>query len=272
MRTSILLLVLLALSSTSLRAGPISFESGGGSAARAFDNVIGTNVLDDSGLFSSPNFSVSAISGNSSASAVGVSSASGTSDSVSITANFSVDNTLDNNIPGSFGDIAQASGSFIFTANTNSSYELSGSFSVTGDPLWLLTEITLTDLYCASNSTCDEILFWNQAHSINTPNEQFTLGVGAEGDHSNELQGSLSGSFIAGRQYILNYNYIVQTANFSGETFTTGDASSNLLLSIGSASSSVPEPHIGILLLLGLLGIVPRKQIFRGHYKTQTTS
>ncbi|MDA0832953.1 MAG: PEP-CTERM sorting domain-containing protein [Planctomycetota bacterium] len=145
----------------------------------------------------------------------------------------------------------QAQTSFVvptrFTLDQDEDYSISGVYSQTGNGR-LLFNFELTDV-----SPGGGVVFRNQQMSYNTAGESFTLGL-LEGDATTPekfLQGSLTGTLIAGRVYELKFNLLVQ--RWTAASAATANGFFNL--QIGDAPDlGVPEPSTAGLALLGLIG------------------
>jgi hypothetical protein len=143
------------------------------------------------------------------------------------------------------GSGSQGSAFLFFTPDENASYEVSGSFAVTdseGRGVYLRT--SLQDITGAPIT-----LFRSEQHSESTLNEVFTVGL-TEGDTSNVLEGSATGTLLAGRTYRFYADATLESWPSLART-TTADAT-------GSITLSIPEPSLQTLLALAVgLGVLP---------------
>lgn len=86
---------------------------------------------------------------------------------------------------------------FNFTADSDTTYALSGQFSVT-DVTTSGSVYSFVYLRDVTNST---YLYRDLDQSVNTLNESLNVGIFGEGDYHNISLGSASGNLIAGNQY-----------------------------------------------------------------------
>jgi hypothetical protein len=138
----------------------------------------------------------------------------------------------------------------VFTVLEDTTYSLSGLYSMTGPANRINTGITLFD------RTARVLLFRDESDSRNTANESFILGAGGNGDFFNVLEGSPTGTLLAGHQYAFTFSSFIQAFD---RTDGGAKATGCLTLSIGGATgggceaATVPEP--GSLALAGLAAL-----------------
>lgn len=135
-----------------------------------------------------------------------------------------------------------------FTANANTTYALGGFYNMAGEHRVYFESY----LYDFSTHT---YLFTNLQESSDTRNEAFVLGQ-AGGDYSNGVGGSLTGNLTLGHTYHLFFNAFID-ARVHGVGGVSDDGASavgNLTLTIGEATTAVPEPASFALLGLASLG------------------
>jgi hypothetical protein len=96
-------------------------------------------------------------------------------------------------------------GSIYFRVGAEAHYVLAGAYTATDyDGRTITLDVSLKDL------TADTVLFENQQISRVTPHESFTLGMEG-GDSGDSLEGSLTGTLLPGEDYILTYEYRIDT-------------------------------------------------------------
>jgi hypothetical protein len=137
-----------------------------------------------------------------------------------------------------------------FTANSdNLSYSLSGNYSyanASSDPNNVYANFGVFLL----DQTANAVVFRNVQSALGTLAFDMTVGgtfqdvVGGPP----ELEGSLSGALINGHVY--EFSYTADTR------YGTVDSSGNVLLTITSEASAVPEPASLMLCGLGTIGLI----------------
>lgn len=159
--------------------------------------------------------------------------------------NVTLMSTLNQKRSGDFLDISRGLNSALyFTVAANSSYTLSGAYSAVD----VTTAGSLSFASFLYDLTTSSYLFENAQGSKNTLNESFVLG-GTGGDTLNFLVGSLTGSLIAGHNYVWYSDAITNAApDADGGATTTGFFRLDIA---GDAPPAVPDGG-ATLALLGL--------------------
>jgi len=150
---------------------------------------------------------------------------------------------------GSESDYARTFVQIYFTANQNTTYDLSGNYAVTHTKA---ASKVYFDVYLKNSST-SAYLFQHNQRSLNTVNESFVLGQTA-GDDGDEPVGSLTGALVSGQQYIFR----VDAGTAALGTSDDGAAGTGkITLNIGDVpvGSTIPEPASITLWGLGTLGL-----------------
>lgn len=140
------------------------------------------------------------------------------------------------------------SGPIVFTLDQDEDYSISGTYGQSGLGR-LIFYMELTDVTGVPVN-----VFRNQQRSITLDSNTFTLGEleGQESAGGNFLEGSLTGTLLAGRTYQLAYQFVLQrwAAN------SAASADGFFELQIGDAPVlGVPEPSTAMLALLGVFGV-----------------
>ena len=165
--------------------------------------------------------------------------ASNDSETMYTLSNAGFDITFDHSRTGALGNYAQSLGSIEFSVDQNVDYVASGSYS-TVDPDgghntfrgWLYDITDVSDI------------FKDYQTSYGIVDESFTLGDGFG------YTGSLTGTLIAGHEYLFQHDASIGAAPTSLPSGAT--ASGSISLSFTPA----PEPGTGLLVMVGLLGFV----------------
>ncbi len=158
---------------------------------------------------------------------------------------------FDEQVPLAMGSGTQGMAYIYFKVDENVEYLISGSFIAVDTEgrrvrLWtFLEDITSFPFF----------LFESKQVSETTPNESFTVGS-SDGDASNELSGSSTGTLLAGHSYrffaeasLEGYPYIPRTTGAVG----TG----NLSISFSPEASEVPSlSTVSVVILCSVLGLV----------------
>jgi len=156
--------------------------------------------------------------------------------------NASFNLTFSHDRGAAYASFAQSYGHIFFSPATDVNYVLSGAYSSNATDTGTSTLMT-AQIY---DYTFSESVFTNDQYSVTTSGESFVLGQ-TDGDHTNILAGSLTGSLIAGHQYDLYFmDYIHSSPN---PATTAAQATGYLNLTF------VPEPSTAALLGLGLTGV-----------------
>lgn len=153
---------------------------------------------------------------------------------------------------GTQGAYSVTQGWVWFTVSENTSYDLSGWYSVTdvGSESGTVSSFVVLD-----DLTLSDHLFYGQQVSQSTPNEHFVVGA-TGGDSDTTLIGSLTGSLLEGHDYLLHFSY---STVGRPDPDSGASASGNVTLSIGTAdpTGSVPEPAgVAVWSVLGLIACV----------------
>lgn len=139
------------------------------------------------------------------------------------------------------------------------SYVLSGLFAMSGPANRIVASMSLVD------RSTGVALFGGGSLSEDTADESFTLGVAGGGDLLDLLEGSLTGTLLAGHDYRLDWAYFIQAAPRSDNGAT---ASGCLTLSLNGAAgdglcgvgaNAVPEPG-SLALALAALALAARRR------------
>lgn len=157
------------------------------------------------------------------------------------------------------GSIGQSYANIDFTADAALDYSLSGEYSFSGGLGDLVMDVFLKD------QTTNTMLFYGRQWSISVNGASFVLG-GTSGTYFNHLEGSLTGSLIAGNDYTFYYSYYTKERQ-NGDTIS---GNGNLQLALTEQTTqqpgAIPEPASVALMGFGLAGIAYRRQ--RGNKKT----
>lgn len=162
---------------------------------------------------------------------------------------FSFDTSqLRSSIPGSYAELSTSE--FVFETSETTTFELSGFFNVIdageNESGAVLMELLLLD------NKADEVLTRSNQISIDTPNEQFTLGEQG-GDFSNESAGDLVGTIVAGHTIWLSFRLAMATNSPDSGANGIG----NITLKIGT----IPEPSsFALCFAFAILGLICRRQ------------
>jgi hypothetical protein len=137
-------------------------------------------------------------------------------------------------------------GTLYFTVDADVGYTLDGSY--VANDLEGLTVYQRAYLY---DETDGLFLFAGLQQSRVTPNESFLLGL-AEGDFSNSVAGSLTGTLVTGHTYEFYYRSYINTFPTPGGAPASANGFVRLILT--------PEPSSAVLLAFGLAGLAARRR------------
>jgi hypothetical protein len=135
---------------------------------------------------------------------------------------------------GLLSALSQSTSNTRFTANSNSTYELSGYYYATdagANVSRVAQSVVLLDL------TASTALFQHSQESLNSANEQFTLGT-MGGDTTNILVGNLTGPLIAGHEYRLAFSHQLHASPDADQGAT---ALGNFTFKV-TENTAMPEP------------------------------
>ena len=138
--------------------------------------------------------------------------------------------TFDFTISHARGDHAQAIGHVIFVPLQDMTYELSGTYNMSGSRT-VSQAIFFRELFSS-----DPRLFANSQKSETTPDESFTLGEQG-GDSFGQLEGSLSGQLFAGRLYRLSWQWFISSLPPDGSVATAVGSFTLILQAVNVAPS-----------------------------------
>ena len=149
-----------------------------------------------------------------------------------------------------FNVFGETTSSVTFTVNADATYELSGHYQVTdeGADEFGFVELSggLEDVTGPSNT-----LFSNYQDSVQSRNEQFTLGE-ENGDDFNSLGGSLTGNLTNGHTYVWRSNALIASLGSSLGVSASGNVSLKIV-DIVDNGGAVPEATS--FFIWGLLGL-----------------
>jgi hypothetical protein len=159
--------------------------------------------------------------------------------------------------PGMPRFAVSSSATLHFTVNADAVYDLSGAFNMSGSHR-IFFEANLFDLTAGSH------VFANMQESRSTPGQAFTVGQ-SDGDWTTNVQGSPTGSLIAGHQYRLFYWAFLDNINDQGAVATDAGASGfgNVRLEMAAAGAPVPEPSTLALLSVATVGVAAARRCKR---------
>jgi hypothetical protein len=150
---------------------------------------------------------------------------------------------FDQTIAQDFYSGSQAWAGIIFSVDEDVAYQIVGGFGVTGvDAGRYRLTTTLRDITGAP-----ALLFESMQWSWSTPGESFTVGE-LGGDDSNVLEGSQSGTLLAGHRYTF-------FAEASLETYPEAPRLAPVSGTGGVSLYLVPEPSPALLVGLGLMAL-----------------
>ena len=142
---------------------------------------------------------------------------------------------------GAGNTAAQSVGQVRFSVTNEVLYSFDGIYTLAGERR-IVQKVHLQD-----ETLGFATVFLNRQESRTTTNESFTLGL-LEGDNSNFLAGSISGTLTAGHTYRLDYNYLIHRVPASGGGATSlGNFNMNI--------TPIPAPGAALLAMMGF-GIV----------------
>ena len=164
--------------------------------------------------------------------------------------NTGFDITLDHSRSAGPFKVAESVGGIIFSVDENVNYVASGSYTVVDSVVGrrVLFNASIFDFTDSSE------LFKSDQLSVTTSNESFTLGESG-GDISNVDTGSLTGTLLAGHDYIFSYQAFI----LSGATTSSATATGSFNLSF---SQVIPEPSAALLFGSGfaVVGLASRRR------------
>ena len=146
-----------------------------------------------------------------------------------------------------------------FTAGANTTYSLTGDYSADD----ITSAGRIYSYVGLRNISTNSFLFRDLNDSRNTLDESFMIGIGGEGDYHNLFVGSQTGLLVAGDQYELFFQNVIQAISIAdGGASATGCVTLSIggATGAGSCGSSVPEPMPLTMLGAGLAALGLRRK------------
>jgi len=157
--------------------------------------------------------------------------------------------TFDHARDGSGGSSVLSSGSTVFTANGSATYTISGGYNLSG-----YRGIELSVLLVDVTDSFNEVsLFENAQTSVAAMNQAFTVG-GTAGDDFNLLTGTLTGSLVAGNDYMFLYDFTILSdlpPDQTGDPAASAVGFLNLDIALSDVTTNIPAPGGVALAMVG---------------------
>lgn len=146
-------------------------------------------------------------------------------------------------------EVSESVASITFSIDQDVDYIAAGRYSVV-DEAGSSGSVTLLSGRL-SDETAGTVVFYSRQLSMTLIDPTYTLG-GSDATYSNDFEGSLIGTLVAGHQYEFFYD----AGSVAGLAGSTGGASGSGFFSL----QFTPEPGTGVLVGLGLAGLAQARR------------